>query len=118
MTNLALAQRLDPQFASLARELIYMGGSFNPRQVLDNQSAAEFAREFANTPRREFNMRFDPEAASIMSRSPWRKITVVPVDPSTATQLTADLLARLAKPRAPRGGKVHHRAGTGLSVVG
>lgn len=102
MTNLALAQRLDPQFASLARELIYMGGSFNPRQVLDNRSAAEFAREFANTPRREFNMRFDPEAASIMSRSPWRRITVVPVDPSTATQLTPELLTRLAKSARPQ----------------
>ncbi|MDQ8186782.1 nucleoside hydrolase [Pelagicoccus sp. SDUM812002] len=46
LTNLALAQRLDPEFASLAKELVYMGGSFNPRQVLDNQVAAEFAREF------------------------------------------------------------------------
>lgn len=101
MTNLALAQRLDPQFASLARELIYMGGSFNPRQVLDNQSAAEFAREFTNSPRREFNIRFDPEAASIVARAPWRKITVVPVDPSTATQLTPALLERLAGAARP-----------------
>lgn len=97
MTNLALAQRLDPQFASLAKELVYMGGSFNPHQVLDNKYAADFAREFANSPRREFNIRFDPEAASIVSRSPWKKIIVVPVDPSTATQLTADLLAKASK---------------------
>lgn len=95
MTNLALAQRLDPQFASLARELVYMGGSFNPQQVLRNRSADDFAREFANTPRREFNIRFDPEAASVVSRSPWRKITVIPVDPSTATQLGPDLSERL-----------------------
>ena len=101
MTNLALAQRLDPAFAGLARQLVYMGGSMNPHQVLDNQSAAEFAREFLNTPRREFNIRFDPEAASIMSRSPWRKITVVPVDPSTATQLTPDLLHRLTVAAEP-----------------
>ncbi|GAB5561807.1 MAG: nucleoside hydrolase [Synoicihabitans sp.] len=95
MTNLALAQRLDPEFASLAQELVYMGGSFNPRQTLDNPVAADFAREFANSPRREFNIRFDPEAAKIVSRSPWRKITVVPVDPSTSTQLTGELLAKL-----------------------
>lgn len=101
MTNLALAQRLDPQFAGLAKELVYMGGSFNPHQVLDNTSAAEFAREYANSPRREFNIRFDPEAASIVSRSPWRKITVVPVDPSTATQLTPALLSQLAKAARP-----------------
>lgn len=105
LTNLALAQRLDPEFAGLAKELVYMGGSFNPQRVLENQSAQEFAREFANTPRREFNMRFDPEAASIVSRSPWRKITVVPVDPSTATQLTAALAARMtgaARPEVDR----------------
>jgi inosine-uridine nucleoside N-ribohydrolase len=101
MTNLALAQRLDPAFAGLAKELVYMGGSFNPHQVLDNHSAAEFAREFANSPRREFNIRFDPEAASIVSRSPWKKITVVPVDPSTGTQLSTALIARLAKAARP-----------------
>lgn len=102
MTNLALAQRLDPEFASLAKELVFMGGSLNPHQVLDNRSAADFAREYANSPRREFNIRFDPEAASIVARSPWRKITVVPVDPSTATQLSPDLIARLAKVSRPQ----------------
>ena len=101
MTNLALAQRLDPEFASLAKELVVMGGSLNPRQVRDDRSSAEFAREYVNSPRREFNIRFDPEAASIVARSPWRKITVVPVDPSTATQLSADLLAKLAKAARP-----------------
>ena len=101
MTNLALAQKLDPAFAGLAKELVYMGGSLNPHQALQNQSAADFAREYVNSPRREFNIRFDPEAASIVSRSPWRKITVVPVDPSTATQLTPELVARLTKGARP-----------------
>ncbi|MDR6509908.1 inosine-uridine nucleoside N-ribohydrolase [Novosphingobium capsulatum] len=97
MTNLALAQRLDPAFAGLAKELVYMGGSLAPRQVLNNRAAADFAREFVNNPRREFNIRFDPEAASIMARSPWRRITMVPVDPSTATQLRPALIARLGQ---------------------
>ncbi|SFF86225.1 Inosine-uridine nucleoside N-ribohydrolase [Novosphingobium sp. CF614] len=105
LTNLALAQRLDPQFASLVGELVYMGGSLNPHRALDNVSAEQFAREFANSPRREFNARFDPEAASIVSRSPWRKLTVIPVDPSTATQLTPDLIARMSKAAAPDLGK-------------
>ncbi|WP_242121772.1 nucleoside hydrolase [Sphingomonas lacusdianchii] len=95
LTNLALAQRLDPAFARLAKELVYMGGSLNPRQVLSSVSATQFAREFVHSPRREFNARFDPEAASIVSRSPWRRITVVPTDPSTATELTPALIARL-----------------------
>lgn len=106
MTNLALAQRLDPEFASLAKGLVYMGGSFNPHRVLDDQSAREFEREYANTPRREFNIRFDPEAASIVSRAPWQHITVVPADPSTATQLTPALLARAIKAATPEVGKL------------
>ncbi|WP_093224683.1 nucleoside hydrolase [Sphingomonas sp. NFR15] len=100
-TNLALAQRLDPAFAGLAKELVYMGGSLNPHQVLTGASASDFAREYTNTPRREFNARFDPEAASIVARAPWRRIVAVPVDPSTATELSAALLARLAKVALP-----------------
>jgi inosine-uridine nucleoside N-ribohydrolase len=106
LTNLALAQRLDPEFASLVGELVYMGGSFNPHRVLESVSAREFAREFENSPRREFNMRFDPEAASIVSRGAWRKLTVVPVDPSTATALTPALLARAVKAAPPATGKL------------
>lgn len=94
LTNIALAQSLDPEFARLAKELVYVGGSFNPHQILDNQSAREFAREFETSPRRDFNIRFDPEAASIVSRSPWRKITVVPIDATTATQFDRELFER------------------------
>lgn len=116
LTNLALAQRLYPAFASLTKELVYMGASFNPQQVINNQIASDFAREFANSPRREFNIRLDPEAASIVSRSPWPKITIIPVDPSTATQLTPDLLDRLAKV-APEGmGKILKTWETGFPL--
>jgi inosine-uridine nucleoside N-ribohydrolase len=101
MTNLALAQRLDPEFAHLAKGLVYMGGSLNPHQVLDNRAAADFAREFVNSPRREFNFRFDPEAASVVSRSPWRSITMVPADPSTGTQMSPELIARLEAAATP-----------------
>lgn len=96
LTNIALAQSLDPEFASLAKELVYMGGSLNPHQQLDSVSADQFAREFANTPRREFNFRFDPEAAAMALRAPWRKIVMIPIDPSTATELTPELIARVS----------------------
>ena len=101
MTNLALAQKLDPQFASLAKELVYMGGSLNPRRVLSSPESADFAREFANSPRREFNIRFDPEAASITMRAPWRRIVMVPVDPSTATEMSDALVKRLSAADTP-----------------
>ncbi|BAT18789.1 nucleoside hydrolase [Asaia bogorensis] len=101
LTNLALAQRLDPEFASLAKELVYMGGSLNPRQTRPDEVAHQFAREFLNAPRREFNIRFDPEAASIALRAPWPRITMIPVDPSTDTELTPDLLKRLSRSDTP-----------------
>ena len=103
LTNLALAQRLDPEFAKLARQLVYMGGSLNPQKQLDSVAARQFAREFVHTPRREFNIRFDPEAAAIALRAPWRKIIMVPVDPSTYTELTPELRERISAADTPIG---------------
>ena len=97
LTNLALAQRLDPQFAANAKELIYMGGSLNPQQKLASVSAQQFGREYLNTPRLEFNFRWDPEAASIALRAPWKRIVMVPADPSTATELTPALLNAMTR---------------------
>jgi inosine-uridine nucleoside N-ribohydrolase len=96
MTNLALAARLDPQFASLAQELVFMGGSFAP-VAADNA----FAAEYANTPRREFNFRWDPEATAIVLREPWRSITQVPVDPTTKTYFRRELFDEIAKAGTP-----------------
>ncbi len=95
MTNIAIAQSLDPSFAANVKELVYMGGSLNPQQMLDTPAAAEFAREFVNTPRREFNIRWDPEAARIMAHGAWPKVTMVPIDPSTGTQWTRSFLDSL-----------------------
>ena len=95
MTNIAFAQSLDPSFAANVKELVYMGGSLNPQQILDTPAAAAFAREFVNTPRREFNIRWDPEAARIMAHGAWPKVTMVPIDPSTGTQWTRRFLDSL-----------------------
>lgn len=96
LTNLALAARLDPQFSALARELVFMGGSFNPTAA-DNA----FAAEYVNAPRREFNMRFDPEAASIVLHEPWKKITEVPIDPTTRTFFKPEYIQEVARGQAP-----------------
>jgi inosine-uridine nucleoside N-ribohydrolase len=86
MTNLALAISLDPQFAALAQELVFMGGSLNP-QTSDP--------EFANNPRHEFNFWFDPEAAYIVLRAPWTKIACTTVDISIKTRLSPQIVQRI-----------------------
>jgi len=86
MTNLALAISIDPQFPELAEELVFMGGSLTPRT--DNP-------EFANTPRHEFNFWFDPEAAQIVLRAPWKKIVCTPTDISVKTHLTPALAKQI-----------------------
>ena len=96
LTNIALTARLDPQFASLAKELVFMGGSFNPTPA-DNP----FAAEYVNATRREFNVRFDPEAASIVLHEPWKKITEVPIDPTTKTFFKPEFIRGVAKGQAP-----------------
>jgi inosine-uridine nucleoside N-ribohydrolase len=92
MTNLALAIALDPQFAALAQELVFMGASLNP-QTTDP--------EFANSPRHEFNIWFDPEAAYIALRAPWKKITCTPVDISIKTRFTPEMVKRIEAAGTP-----------------
>lgn len=62
MTNLALAARLEPGIIPLAREVIVMGGSFNPEN-----------------PSPEFNARCDPEAAQIVLTAGW-KLSILGLD--------------------------------------
>jgi purine nucleosidase len=92
MTNLALAIAIEPNFAKLAKELIFMGGSLSP-QTEDP--------EFASNPRHEFNLWFDPEAASMVLHAPWNKIVCTTVDISVKTQLTQALLDQVKAGTSP-----------------
>ncbi|HEY4299337.1 MAG TPA: nucleoside hydrolase [Candidatus Didemnitutus sp.] len=96
-TNLALASRLDDDFAARAKEIIFMGGSFNPRAP----EVDEFALQFIHSPRVEFNSRWDPEAAKMMLHAGWKKITAIPTDATTRTKLTAELLKRATASATP-----------------
>jgi len=68
MTNLALAQRIDPEFASLAKELVFMGA------LIDTNLGQVTGSANYNV---DFNFIFDPEAAHIVLNAPWAKITAV-----------------------------------------
>lgn len=89
-TNLALASSLDPGCAGLAKELIIMGGSFNP----DASKVDEFSMQFIHNPRVEFNIRWDPEAARMALHAGWRAITAIPTDATVGTRLTKELIQR------------------------
>src|ERR1700693_2211581 len=92
MTNLALASAIDPHFAELAEELVFMGGSIAPQ----TENA-----EFANNPRHEFNFWFDPEAAHVVLRAPWKKIVCTPTDISVKTSLTPAMIQQIDKAGTP-----------------
>ena len=92
MTNLALAISIDPDFATQAKQLVFMGASLNP-QTADP--------EFANNPRHEFNIWFDPEAAHIVLRAPWKKIVCTTVDVSVKTRMTQALIDKIKAGNSP-----------------
>ena len=92
MTNLAVAISIDPEFPKLAKELVFMGGSLNP---------ATDDPEFENNPRHEFNLWFDPEAAHVVLRAPWKKIVCTTVDISVKTRMTMDLINRVKAGNSP-----------------
>ena len=101
LTDLALAARLDPGFSAAARELVFMGGSFNP-VAADNS----FADEYAHSPRREFNMLWDAEAASAVLHEAWPRVVQIPVDPTTRTFFRKELYAEIGHAATPVAGYV------------
>ncbi len=84
LTNIALALMLDPELPSKAKELVLMGGGID---------VAEY--------RREFNWWWDPEAARMVLRAPWKKVTITPVDISVKTRHSDELVARIAESPNP-----------------
>ncbi len=92
MTNLALAIALDPGFPELVKEVVFMGGSLSP--VSDNP-------EFVNNPRHEFNFWFDPEAAEVVLRAPWKKIVCTPTDISVKTHMTPAMMKQIEASGTP-----------------
>jgi inosine-uridine nucleoside N-ribohydrolase len=90
-TNIALAIRLDPEFASLAKELVFMGGLLgnNPQQVTGD---ADFNSDF--------NILFDPEAAHVALTAPWPRIVSLG-NVTNETMMTPEITARMAAVKTP-----------------
>jgi purine nucleosidase len=66
--------------------LIFMGGSLSPDISY---------REFAENPRHEFNFWFDPEAAQIVLRAPWKRVVCTPTDISIKTRFSPEMAKRI-----------------------
>ena len=91
LTNIALALRLDPEVATLAKELVLMGSGM----YANNGGITGIDG------RREFNWWFDPEATRIVLRAPWQKVTITPIDISVKTRYTTEMKATITKARTP-----------------
>jgi purine nucleosidase len=76
LTNIALAVRKDPEFASNVGSLYVMGGSINARGNI--------------TPAAEYNVFVDPEAADIVFSAGFDDVVVISWDPLTITDAVFD----------------------------
>jgi inosine-uridine nucleoside N-ribohydrolase len=93
MTNLALAIRLDPEFASLAKELVFMGGYIGA-----GISKATGNPDFVS----DFNLLFDPEAAQIAITAAWPKITsVADVTNDPALLFSDEVIQQIGQVKTP-----------------
>ncbi len=88
LSNIATALILEPRLKDLIPELVIMGG----------------ANRYGNvTPRAEFNIWADPEAARIVINSGVRRITLVPLDATHKALVSLDDCARLRALGTPAG---------------
>lgn len=81
LTNLALAVRMDPEIVSLAKALYIMGAS----------SGGGF----------ELNWWWDPEAAAIVMREPWKRIVVTPGELGFEIIASPELMRRVVAAGGP-----------------
>ena len=86
LTNVALAIRKEPRFASAVKELVIMGGAI---------------RESGNmSPQAEFNVYTDPYAAHVVFHS-GIPITLIPLDVTHKCMLYAEQIKRLSQQESP-----------------
>jgi inosine-uridine nucleoside N-ribohydrolase len=91
LTNIALALRIAPEIATLAREIVIEGGGLD----------TAVARVTGNTDyATDFNFIFDPEAAHIVLTSPWQRITLLG-NVTGSAKVTAELADTIGAAATP-----------------
>ena len=91
LTNLALAIRMDPSFASDAKALVFMGALIDT-----NMMAVTGNADYAS----DFNFIFDPEAAHITLTAPWPRMVAVG-NVSNGVMMTRALMDKVAAVKTP-----------------
>ena len=81
LTNIALAIRMDPEIVSLTKAIYIMGGSR------------------AGGP--ELNWWWDPEAAAIVLRAPWKQIVISPFEAGALVRSSQQLMRRAVQAHGP-----------------
>jgi purine nucleosidase len=102
MTNLALAIGLDPEFAGLAKRLVFQGGATGQIQNFDGFHS-------------DFNLVFDPEAAHITLCAPWAKIICF-AEVSDPYVCDAAFFTRIHAHPSPAGDYLGRNSGVGLPL--
>ena len=93
LTNIALALRIAPDIAGLAKEIVIEAGKLD----------TSFARITGNADyATDFNFIFDPEAAHMVLAAPWKRVTVMG-NVTTAAHATPEVLDRVAAAGRPVG---------------
>ena len=104
LTNIALAVGLDPEFASLAKRLVFFGGALS--QIADGDADGFHS---------DFDIIFDPEAAHIVLAAPWRKIISV-AEVSNDFKLTPELMQRILQHPSPAARYLSENSAIGLPL--
>jgi purine nucleosidase len=103
LTNIALALRLDPEFAQNVPRLMIMGGA------VDAKGNA--------TPAAEFNICCDPEAADVVLRAGFEEVVILPWEASTRYMVLWDdieTMSSMGTPNSDLFAKLNHHTSQSL----
>ncbi|KAI9924299.1 hypothetical protein MW887_007249 [Aspergillus wentii] len=105
LTNVALAVRMDAQFASLAKELVIMGGYVDVNML---QVTGDFMQADINS---DINLMIDPEAAKIALTASFPNITIAG-NVANQVQSTQEFLDEVYQVKNPYTKLFHDHYGT------